>query len=341
MKRILQYEAVVPRFFRQPEAGWQIPVFAVTVSAATFLGALGIAAAIGFEHEYLRSRPVYAGVFGLAWSVFWYLWSVWNLPRMLGQARLAFPAASKFETLEREWVRRLERFPVAATALLLVAIWAYVHVATHEWQALWGLPRFSDAWVEEPELTAKNIILDVWSVPITFVTAANVVGVFKYTLLVRRLASGELAHLPSVPVVREAFRSVGRFGQITGVSWTIGVVVVIGIVSPSSFDWASAVLVGVLGIVGFLLVFVPESVLHSGLERLRRRLGTEALTRLVDEFADDGEQALRRGEERLRTLHADTTWVHGYERVIVFAGQFALPLASLAASLVLQGGGGD
>lgn len=317
----------------------EIALAATAAAGVVFLLGLGLASLGGLARLYVHTRHVYVAWFGVAWSAFWYLWSVRHLRGWVPRAGSAFqPGNEEWPRFCDAWLLRLRRMVALPTAVGVVLLWVYVALATHLGHRLWALPRFPQEWTHGPSLALKDVVLGLWVAPILAVVAPNIVGAVKYSLMVRTL--GRLPGLtPSIPAAREGLRLVGRFGIVTGVAWSVAIFVIVACLGPATFDWGAVAAVGVLALLGLQLILWSQWELHSALARLRERLVEPLLEAL--RRPGHGEERARR-EAELRTILGDSTWVNAAGAVGVLLsslGQLVLPAASLAISIVTRRGG--
>jgi hypothetical protein len=291
-----------------------------------------------FGCAYVRSRAIWTALFGVIWSIFWYLWSVRHLPRMLDRAARVLGA--EYEAHVARWKPRFRTIPIGWTALFAVLAVLYVAlIVGFGWKPR-ALPFIEREWFTGTHILRKELVISLWAVATMLAVMPNIVGVYLYSRFIQ--GEGRIARetAPSIAAAREAHRRSAKFGVITGLAWTLAVVVVIlGAVQPAEFDLGAAVIVGILGLFGFSLVFVPQWILHRSLREMR------------DHAVDQELEAFRRGDyagptatatldTRLDALDREQTWVSGAGVLgaAALAVQLVLPLVSFLLSITIQSG---
>src|SRR5467141_2251525 len=158
------------------------------MSLFVFCLGLVIAFQIYFQTEYLSSLSVYLCVFGIAWVASWLAWGSRRIPRMLREIRSVFlvPDAD----YERATLPALRRRIQGAKLYLLCSIvpivvtWAFVWLQTGRGVFKW----FPQAWSQQPHVLVKNLIVDIYFVPVYTLVCTGAVGIVGYALLVWSLS---------------------------------------------------------------------------------------------------------------------------------------------------------
>lgn len=312
---------------------WLRPLAAgLAAAAVAYVAGLALAASIGLAGDYLRARLVYLGVFGVVWSVAWFLWSVANVPQMLLGSRVAFAAPrASFDAQFRRWSAELRRTPTWWLLLWFAVPAGYVVAGTQllvpEDRPLWGLPEFGEVWLEGDDLLVKNLVAVVWAAAFALAVAPNLAGAWKYLRIVASIARGSALPLAESPVIaREGLRRVALFGLIGSFAWTVAGASWGFVVAYDHFSWHELVPAVVLSAMAVVLLFFPQLVFRRTLVRLR-------LARLRQLVSDEG-QPLHDVEDRVRSLQQDAVLPHGglVAALIVLVVQVGVPAASVVVS---------
>jgi hypothetical protein len=332
-------------------------VGATLVATTLFLSGLGIAAAADFTRDYL-GRPIALAVFGIVWIYGWYLWGVSGVIRMLRHSRTAFACSDEeFTEFVEDWRSRARRVPLRSSLVASVVLSLYVVGMTHSGHRIVGMPWFSEPWISEPHLAAKNAIVVLWLFPLAFGIGAGIAGVWKYVRLLRALlvanppGVGERSPprsplIESLPVARQGLAALASFAVTVGLAWTIGLIAWIVVTSPGTFDWAETVAVAVLAVIGFLLVLVPQWLVHRALQTRRDEL-LRHFARSLRDYLDGRSHArrvdrlrhpnARELDEMIRNVRAEPTWANVTSVTgPVLIGQLVLPALSLVVTILVR-----
>ncbi|MGD0715081.1 MAG: hypothetical protein ABSB24_13000 [Gaiellaceae bacterium] len=319
---------------------------ALTLAGCAFLVTWLVSHLDGFGGLYLRARCVYVGAGGVAWSAFWYVWSVRHLPWWFDEAVHAFrlsPDDERWVEFRTTWRRRLQQAPGPPSFALIALVFLYLFVFDRfdGLPPLWGLPSFPADWSRGTHLTGKELVLALWSIPIVLALVPNVVGSLKYACLVWHLVRDrKLPLVRSVVTVREGMRQVAWFGVVTGAAWTSGAVAIVSALGPRSFDVGALIIVIVLGLLGVQLFVASQLLIHHALERLRRERLEPLLARMHDVSNRRRRNEL---EAAVRDVASDETWVHASGAVAASVGlvlQAVLPAVTFVLKILVVGGGG-
>lgn len=361
----------VPRVLSLPDSDWRTDVCIVVVSIGCgvvfWLGGLALAwtTATGtppnkaaarscttaaspaqqkrfsFGCVYAHSPTVQVAVFGVAWSVFWYLWSVRHLPRMLRGARRVL--GSPYDDLTERWMPRLRSVPLVWTLLFTIAWITYFALASRfGWRA--GGPPFVDhRWVTGTHLLRKNAVLDLWVIGVMLAVIPNVVGVFRYGKLVREQTALAEKEAPTLMVAREAHRRTASFGLITGPAWTFAVMVVVVLVlRPAEFERGQLIVMSILSLFGFSLIAVPAWIVHASLARMRDNLVERTIATYRTRRDLPPARARTFLDAQLRRCQQEQTWAfgRGWLSFAALLAQLVLPLATFVLTVALRNGNG-
>lgn len=329
---------------------WRRPLaIALAGVAILFVAGLLVSLTIDMGGTYLRSPLVYVGSFGVAWELFWYVWSVSNIPTMLAASAPAFAVdRATFEREWRAWVDDLTTAPVVVFVGVAVYIVTYVILSTHVRAPLVGIPNLGEAWTTQPNLLLKNGIVLLWGVPALLILAANVVGACKYFRLTFAVGRGRgvggrepLELVRSAPVAREGLRWVAVFGLVAGTAWTAAGTIVAGAIAAESFRVRELVVVLLAGSVGFLLLVLPQVFLRRALVQVRDDVALRYMHAVRahlpwNERTPASDERLRGYEGHLLDLQRESVWPHGatISMLAVTLAPFLLPAAALALRTV-------
>lgn len=319
----------------------------IALSSALLVWGIGglIALSGAFERAYVESWSAYFGAFACAWSLYWYLWAVGNVPIMVRASTIALDAGSSWRAFAMRGRRRIER-PVPVRALgIFVAFAAYLLLHTAISHGVGPIPGLSHTtsvtWLSRDHIWFTDGIVLVWaSVVLPSMLGAATLAV-RYFRVVHEFAEfgrgGKFVE--SLPLAREGCRRISRFAWVGGAAWTLGAVcIAVSLAISSSVEWlpsTTSIVSGtiVLGISAFGVAGMawPETILHGTLVRARRI----QLDRLAESFKGG-----RAEDDSLRTqiseLDAESVYVHPFGGVFQILSGLIVPIAIFALTLAVQ-----
>ena len=275
------------------ERGWQWRYALVALVSALVVYLLGfiLAAMGGFTSLYVRGTPsIYAGIFALAWVTFWGAWGDERLQLNILAIQDAFLDPAEFTQRYVIALRRVFNWRehcLWAVGLMLVA-WSVVGLRT---SGVWGsLALFPQGWSSPPGLLAKNLVLDLYAVPILFLLVTMMLGAVRYLQLVGSLAGLRLV-LP-LEVARVRLRPLAYWGVYAGFGWSIGTATLIILFRTPLFEQdgqlggrdliAPVVVFAAMAIWAMLLLAWPQYKLHRALACEKRYFIEASFASLVD-----------------------------------------------------------
>lgn len=318
-------------------------VASVCTVVVVFLAGAGIASLIGLLVVYLRTLPIYLGLFGIGWVAFWGTWASRKIRSIANEIRDAFHLSeNEYDRLSSKWLKKLSdsRLHLCISFMFIFGAWLYLGLATR----LWLLPWFPQAWSLGPHLWAKNLILGMYAVPILLLLITTGVGIIIFAAFVSALSKCPL--VPSLEIVRVKLRPITDFGLITGLAWSVGVSLFVLLFRPE-FSVPAVVAVALLTLLGLTMIFWPQYALHKAMNRTRSDLLRTASAMLLQEISPaqiaDREDYLKRMldpraqqiEAFIRSVTATRTWIYNVRDVATVAAQWLLPLASLGVTLLI------
>ncbi len=317
------------------------PIHYIPAWVATSLFVYGVGAGaswlIGFQTDYVRSPPIYFGLFGIFWLASCGIWASRRLHCMLSEIRPAFLIQDdEFQRFILCWLGHLYNrwLHLGGGILLILFSWLYVVLDTR----LGKIAGFSASWSEGPDLWVKNLILGLYAAPIGLLLFTMGVAILTYAFFVWSVVS-----LPLVPLLdfgRQRLRPLAGFGLATGLAWSVGVSL---FVLTFRLDFTPSVVVGILILtaLGLVIVIWPTYAIHRALERTREKLYDVASHELTKELQGRGRYNFdgfakllleSRGQRFTNLVHTTAlakTWVYNPADVILYLVSLALPLAAL------------
>ena len=272
---------------------------AASIGTSAFLLGLGAGVSwlIGFEEVYLRTTPIYLGVFGIAWVGCCIGWTNNRLPSLIEEIRPAFISDdAQFERVSSAWLRRMAdiKIHLIGTMVLIFAAWLVVVLATRfpervssplsyleaqvAWMELKGQTWFPVLWSQEPYLWVKNGIIGVFAIPILLLIFTGACGIVTYARFVTSVS--KLPMVSFLELARARLRPIANLGIATGLAWSVGVSLLVGFFQ-AGFELVSLSVVPFLTALGIIMVFWPQYAIHTGLSRTKRSLLDIVLTRAI------------------------------------------------------------
>ena len=313
----------------------------IMAGVVLFLVGFGIAVIIGFGTDYVTSRQIYLGVFGVTWATWWVAWGARRMRVVIERIRPIFLVppgqlqsdVASFEKWAFNWPLQS---CIALVLWVLGCLEIYVRIR-NGW--LFVMPA---GWSTGPYLPGKMLILFLYDLPIVTLFTASGISLISFVLFVRRIARHPL--LPYLTLARVKLRGLTEFSLVTGLAWSVGVCLVVLLLD---LKFRAPAVAGILAYtaLGLAVLFVPESSLHGALERTRHEVLDEAIRRLKDpakpsgnpawlkvlDQSPDPEKAFDRAvQEALGT----STWTYDVSTVSSMVGTWLLPLIPLLANSV-------
>lgn len=323
--------------------GGRYIVTASLLSLTVFVGGLFIAWLGRFHSTYLRSTPVYLGVFGIVWVGGWIVWSSRRLARMLDEIRPAFLVTDHvFESATRPYLRRM-----AGIRLQLICSGALILIsAFYVWfEARRGVVRFFPmAWSKYPNDLVKNLVLDLYSIPIILLICTAAIGIVSYAKMV--VALSRLPINPLLSVSRTTLRPIVAYGIGTGLAWSVGLSL-FTLLFWSDLTLDSIAILILLSTPAMLMILSPQYAMHVALERTRLRVLDEAYRELAAGKlyeSDAGQRGIIRDliaggkwdvAKFIRESAEESTWIHEPADLMEFCATWLLPALPVLAKQVL------
>ncbi len=339
------------------------------------IGALS-AAVGGFSLGYLSTYAVYSGVIGIGWVSYWGAWADTQLSVIASKesnVAEAFVARSKARRqieVAACRIRDARKSSVPALPLVLLA-WVYVFARTcfshrlplFDQVGIRGGMQWSDAsaW----GLFWRNVVLDLYAVPIILLVLTMARGALLYVWLCLRLARRRLVF--PLAGARARLRPLTRWGIYTGFAWMLALSTILLFFLPifhhlarakgatfvgalgrgDGYAWALLTIAVLAGAWPFALVMGPRIAFHRSLVRARDSFVREWITQVTAGRAPGakryaellaGSPELQRRAELIEG-GVGSLWVYsGPADLLLFAGQALLPLVSIGLSLLIRSG---
>lgn len=267
----------------------------------------GIAYYINFHPTYVRTVPVYLGVFGIVWVTGSIRWASCRFHAIMAEIRPCFLVRDRdYAGFATKWTSRLSNnrsiFSVVLLMFILALIVAYMGIHRPDLLQQYAIQSmrptlFPPAWYTG-DLFAKMLIIDVYGL-----FAAFPLGTGTCLLIVNVFFLNDLRRLPVAPlpgVIIAKFRGITNFYLLVAFTWFVGVGL-FGILLLRDLDIYAAVGILVLGSIGFLTFFVPQCVFHIFLVSAYREVADGVGTIYVRYF---GLQTVREVIAKLGTVNA-------------------------------------
>ena len=321
--------------------GGRYQAASIMAGVVLFLVGFGIAGIIGFGTTYVTSRPIYLGVFGVTWTMWWVAWGARRMRVLTERLRPIFLVppgrlerdVARFEEWAFNWPLQCR---IALVLWVLGCLEIFVRIR-YEW--LFVMPA---EWSKGPYLSGKMLILFLYDLPIVTLFTASGISLISFVLFVRRVTRHPL--VPYLSLARVKLRGLTDFSLVTGLAWSVGVCLVVLLLD---LEFRAPAVAGILvyTALGLAILFVPESSVHGALERTRqdvldetiRRLkppvdpsGRPAWLKVIDQLPDPEKAFDRAVQEALVT----STWTYDLPTVSSMVATWLLPLIPLLANSV-------
>ncbi len=304
----------------------------LALAGGTFLIGLLLAWSIGFTRGYLSTQAIYFGVFGIAWVGIWQSWGVRRIKSMLPELRYALRISdAKFADLKGEMRDGLRW----KAQVFLWSFWTGL-----SWFGVYFLTRhhlflsFPEAWSESPNLIVKNLILDLYAIPINALIWFGAVAIVTYNHRIEKLLQLDL--VPNIDVAREKLSGLADFGVSAGLAWSVGISLLVVFFKGNVERWEIAALT-ILAILGAIMMAWPQILTHSALQRLKDELLANVSTALLQdtEEAQGAESWAQIGSRHVMlTKYAASvadarTWSYNWVTLATVVGTWLLPFITL------------
>jgi hypothetical protein len=333
-------------------AVWRGHAVRGSIGTAILVFGVGLVIAIAgsFSHLYLTSFPIYYGTVGIAWVAYWGTWGDRALRAAARDLPGGFARHSDAESaIRREMTLLLRGWNQVALA---VAAWCAA-IAYVGWRTTGErqLELFDRSWSED-DVVLKNLILDIYALPILLLATTMIDGVIRYVRILHRV--GEMRLAVPLEVAKIYIRPFAGWGTRTGFAWLLGITTVVLFTVPAYREIdthrlavALPALVGLsaAGVWAFFLLLAPQFVFHRSLRREVRRIALLQRDQIRDlcggqlpsaeQFYDRtyvgvSHEQITDGIAALRNLDATSTWLIARPTDwIVFIATAVVPLLPL------------
>jgi len=317
----------------------------VGTSIAVFLLGLLFAICGDFVSLYVKTVPIYLGLAGISWVLFWAAWGDDNIRHLPDHIALGFPDRVVFrETFQSglsEILSRKRHLGISAIAILIAWIVVPVLIVITDV----GIPLFPEAWSHSPGPWLKIVTLDLYAVPILLLLVSTSVGSFCWVKLFGRIAKLAAPYPLSTP--QSQLRPLVSYGIKIGFAWATGIAtfVIFFRVAPGSNGvplHGAGIVMPIIGIGGsalwaLVLVGWPQYKLHSSLKAAKTQLIMECLAKVEEILTSEGRTNAKR-------YLAEASGAQEYERTsslldqALSAPEWVIPVKSEIVLLLLEVG---
>jgi hypothetical protein len=256
---------------------FSLPVTAIFIGIVAYLGGLLISQAISFEKEYIQSRAIYIGVFGISWVVGIIRYASISIHRAYEQLRPCFLIDDdSYNSVIRRWYSRMTNHSGHLLAVLgfTIVAWTAVYIAFFQPDLLQKASIqslrpviFEPFWYTPDHLEIKALIIAYYGLFVAFPlgTASRILIVNFFFLL-------DLRQFPVIPlanVVRFRLREITDLYIFISMTWFVGVGL-FGIAFFNNLDVISTVFLLGLSFLGTLTFFTPQFIYRKYLLQSHR-----------------------------------------------------------------------
>jgi hypothetical protein len=296
-----------------------------------FLLGLAIAVHIDFAWAYVSNTQVKALCAATAWVLFWGAWSTRRFQQFPLQMKGALrrPGPTYDEYCDR-WQDQIFNprvcVPIGLAADAALGWW-FFHGSS--WETYFG-----SAWAGPVHHDAKALIALILFLPAGPLLAEMLWGYAYFFSFTVRVHRRELVSVPDLAATE--LRPVTSYGLLTGLGWSVAVVLAIIVLEHRLDSHAVVLLIVVLGAMGFALIIGPQWIAHKALVRLRESLLRETVALMRGHGPNtwvahnlDGESSSSRRLAFVKDLRDVPVWIYSPTEAIAFVVEVAIPVAYL------------
>lgn len=316
------------------------------VSGSTFLFTFLIALIGGFGKQFLYTKQIYLGVFGIFWVVASLLWGTSRYSNIWTEIKVCFNVSkSDYDKVVQKWLKRITNNWISfiltlftGAPLYYLLIYSFTSNSSDKFKIVpCILPIFW--YAHDTILSLKVLIITIyfWVVISLIVTAA-------WALVGHMLLTMDVGRFPLKEIYNASQRliSLASFSLIASVAWFVGVSLIIVLLENNLSNFVALMVVITLSVIGILLFFVPQITIHSSLEKEKENL----LLRIGEEYDNLLEELLGSSEDKLDTITSRIdkiekikdytanirTWIYDLPTLIRLVAASLLPLLTFFLS---------
>jgi len=271
------YYSFLPSFFRR------VPFLpALILALGPFLTGVALSARAGFLSNYLRTPPIYLGMFGIVLVTVSIRWGTQRLPEILGEIRTCFDVSDDaYGVFVHKWNRRFASGKGQALSIAPILMAAYGGV----WCAFYlrdragtsGVIRyfhaFPDCWFDGQHYPEKLLLIGLYGLPVIALLVTGAWELIVNMLMLRQLMQFPMIRLPAL--LNSQLHRLGDFYLKTAATWSMGVALIV-IFGFKVFDPVSGAVMLVTGLLGLAIFFYPQYLFHNSLGSVIDSMANEA-----------------------------------------------------------------
>jgi len=244
-----------------------IPIVSTIIGLLVYFGGLFIALLIGFEKEYIHTRILYIGAFGISYVLYMIRSFCLKFHHAVEKLRPCFLMDDEtyrekinkwFSLMSNKW------YHIITSAILFLMAICVVYIAFYRPDIIQNLNLNSfrpsiieNFWYDEENLLVKMLIFIYYALSIAPLFGTSLIILILLTLFVRTFNKFAIVPLPNL--VRFRLRELTNLYVLVSLAWFIGVGF-FGLALFDSLDTFSVTFLLIIGFAGWMTFFTPQFV---------------------------------------------------------------------------------